>query len=64
MLFFLIKIFYKTTKYGCRENHSTSLCLPYLTVKSLKGFDEGLLTGSILIDLGKAFDTIDHETLL
>ena len=27
-------------------------------------FDEGLLTGMILIDLRKAFDTIDHEILL
>ena len=31
--------------------------------KILKGFDEGLLTGMILIDLQKAFDTIDHGVL-
>ena len=49
---------------GFRENHSTNLCLSYLTDKILKGFDEGLLTGMILINLGKAFDTIDHEILL
>ena len=36
----------------------------FLTDKVLKGFDEGLLTGMILIDLHKAFDTIDHEILL
>ena len=30
----------------------------------LRGFDEGLLTGMILIDLQKAFDTINHEFLL
>ena len=36
----------------------------FLTDKVLKGFDEGLLTGMILIDLQKAFDTIDHEILL
>ena len=35
-----------------------------LTDKVLKGSDEGLLTGMILIDLQKAFDTIDHEILL
>ena len=49
---------------GFRGNHSTNLCLSFLTDKILKGFDKGLLTGMILIDLQKAFDTIDHETLL
>ena len=49
---------------GFRGNHSTNLCLSFLTDKVLKGFDAGLLTGMILIDLQKAFDTIDHEILL
>ena len=49
---------------GFRGNHPTNLCLSFLTDKILKGFDEGLLTGMILIDLQKAFDTIDHEILL
>ena len=49
---------------GFQGNHSTNLCLSFLTDKVLKGFDEGLLTGMILIDLQKAFDTIDHEILL
>ena len=35
-----------------------------LTDKISKGFDSGLLTGMILIDLQKAFDTIDHNILL
>ena len=29
-----------------------------------KGFDDGLVTGMILIDLQKAFDTINHGILL
>ena len=40
------------------------MCLSHLTDKILKGFDGDLLTGMILIDLPKAFDTINHEVLL
>ena len=32
--------------------------------KVLKGFDDGLVTGMILIDLQKVFDTINHDILL
>ena len=49
---------------GFRKNHSTNSCLSYLSNKIQKGFEEGNLTGMILIDLQKAFDTIDHEILL
>ena len=43
---------------GFTANHLANLCLSFLTDKVLKGFDEGLLTGMILNDLQKAFDTI------
>ena len=46
-----------------RVNISKNLCLSFLTDKVLKGFDDGLLTGMILIDMEKAFDTINHETI-
>ena len=46
---------------GLRKNHSTDLRLSFLNNKILKGFDKGLFTGVILIDLQKAFDTINHE---
>ena len=49
---------------GFRKNHSTDTCLSFLNDKILKGFDDGLLTGMILIDLQKAFDTINHDILL
>ena len=49
---------------GFQGNHSTNLCLSFLTDKSLEVFDKGLLTGMIIIDLQKAFNTTDHEILL
>ena len=54
-------IIYQSDFWG---NHSINLCLSFLTDKVLKGFDEDLLTGMTLIDLQKAFDTMDHEILL
>ena len=42
---------------GFRTKHSTDLCLSYLNDKILKGFDNGLFTGMILIDLQKVPDT-------
>ena len=35
--------------------------MSYLTDKTSKGFDFGILTVVILIELQKAFDTIDHN---
>ena len=40
------------------------MCLSYLNDKILTGFDNGLFTGMIQIDLQKAFDTIDHNMVL
>ena len=47
-----------------RKKHSTDFCFYYLNDKILKGFDNGLVTGMILIDLQKALDTVDHDILL
>ena len=49
---------------GVRTKHSTDTCLTLLNNKILNGIDQGLYTGMILIDLQKAFDTIDHEIFL
>ena len=49
---------------GFGKNHSTDTSLSYLTDVILSGFDSGLLTGMILIDLQKAFDIINHGILL
>ena len=48
---------------GFRKKHSIDFCLSFLNDKILKGFDLGSITGMILIDLQKAFDTIDHDIL-
>ena len=49
---------------GFRVNHSTDTSLSYLNNKIMNGFDNKLYTGMILIDLQKAFDTIDHDIFL
>ena len=49
---------------GFRAHHSTDTCLSYLNNKILQGFETGMFTDMILIDLQKAFDTIDHEIFL
>jgi len=49
---------------GFRSKHSTNSCLSYLCNKVQQGFEKGMLTGMILIDLQKAFDTIDHKIFL
>ena len=49
---------------GFCKNHSTNFCLSFLNDKILKVFDQGLITDMILIDLQKAFDTMDHDILL
>ena len=52
-----------TYQSGFRKKHSTDFCLSYLNDKILKSFDKSSMTFMILIDLQKAFDTIDHDAL-
>ena len=56
------KILY-TYQSGFQKHYSTDTCLSYLTDRVRNGFEKGSLTGMILIDLQKAFDTIDHKIL-
>ena len=49
---------------GFMKNHSTNTCLSFLNDNVLEDFDDGLLTGMILIHLQKAFDTINHDIQL
>ena len=49
---------------GFRKRFSTDSCLSYLNNNIATGFESGLYTGMILIDLQKAFDTVNHDILL
>ena len=49
---------------GFMTNHSTDLCLGQLTNFVATGMDKKMHTGMILVDLQKAFDTLDHRVLL
>ena len=46
---------------GLRKKFSTDLCLSYLNNKITTGFESSLDTVMILIDLQKAFDSINHK---
>ena len=56
--------FYTSFSWVFKKNYSTNTFLGHLTVEISTGFEKGLLTGMILIDSQKAFDTIDHQILL
>ena len=49
---------------GFRTNHSTDLCLAQLIDAVATGMDKQIHTGIILVDLQKAFDTLDHGVRL
>ena len=44
--------------------HSTETAVTYFADEIHMNMNKGLVTGSVLIDLAKAFDTVDHDILL
>ena len=50
--------------WGFRSAHSTALALIDCTNNWLIGIDNGKINSTILLDVKKAFDTIDHDILL
>ena len=49
---------------GFRGSFSTDTCLIHLTDFIKFEMDKGHLVGMVLLDLQKAFDTVDHDMLL
>lgn len=48
---------------GFRGNYSTDTCLVYLSDLLKTNISKGYYTGLVLLDLQKAFDTVDHQIL-
>ena len=51
-------------QFGFRRQHSTHLAVTFFTDRVCRVIDSGQLTGSVFIDLRKAFNTVDHSCLL
>ena len=51
-------------QYGFRPKHSTIQAITQLSAEILKSLDRKKYTTSVFLDLSKAFDTINHNTLL
>ena len=51
-------------QYGFRDSHSTELANIELANRIISALDERQLPVTIYMDLSKAFDTLDHDTLL
>ncbi len=62
---FLIKneLLYKS-QFGFKHNHSTADAILEFVGKIVKGFEKGDYTLALFLDLSKAFDTLQHSTLL
>ena len=52
------------SQFGFRSNRSTELAAAMFTDDVRKQVDKGSLVGAVFVDLGKAFDTVSHATLL
>ena len=52
------------TQYGYRANHSTSHALTDVLTSLYDNINDENYTALLLLDLEKAFDTVNHKTLL
>jgi hypothetical protein len=49
----------KTFQHAYREGHSTCIALTQWTDDLLKGFDNKMIVGAVLLDFSAGFDIID-----
>ena len=52
---------YYVEQFGFRKNHSTMHAITEFVGEISNGYNNGLYTLAIFIDLCKAFDTVDHS---
>jgi hypothetical protein len=52
------------SQFGFRTRHSTCHQMVRLTNKVSSGFQERSLTGTLLLDIDRAFDTVWHDALI
>ena len=52
------------SQYGFRSQHSCENAVSELASEVIKGFQDGLYTAALFLDLSKAFDTLEHDVLL
>ena len=52
------------TQFGFRQQYSRSHVLIKITENIRKALDDGNIGCGVLVDLQKAFDTVDHKILL
>ena len=51
-------------QFGFRQQYSTSHALINITESIRKALDDGNISSGVVVDLQKAFDTVDHQILL
>ena len=52
-----------SSQYGYRSKYSRSMAVFKISSEIIKSINDRKITCSVLFDLAKAFDTVDHEIL-